>query len=58
MTADITVYCKESASEMILVQLRNSLSNQGNRRIFGTTILQVLYAGDDKTSGPGCSKAD
>ena len=50
MTADITVYCKESATAMILVQLRNSLSNQGNRRIFGTTVLQVLYAGEDKTS--------
>ena len=47
ITADLTVYCIESATTVILTQLQSSLANQGNRRIFGNDILQVQYPGEN-----------
>lgn len=45
MTAEIEIYCIESATQVILKQLQYSLANQGATPMFGTTILQAQYPG-------------
>ena len=48
LTAELTVYCLESSTTIILPHLQNALENQNERRFFVNAILQVQYPGEKR----------